>query len=570
MAGDGRAGGDALRILLKRRRTEIALAVDSAFPLLHALADHDVVPDDKFQETLRRQVQEGCPQAMHALLSWLLTQDAPTILGFWKVLFKDYNLERYAGLQRVLDGFPRDVDVSQPRRGKKPPTVAPKASALQPPPRPPAKRKVAEEPGAALPALPTRGPSPGTHLKPKAPRKPESNSDQLRLPLGTGIQTVLASVPRAMAVSAGDAPGARGAVEGTVAQQTFESGGSRCIQVGREFYNPRKLEDPGGRKSKTRSSSGSVAGDGGLKTPVRAREPPGATFVSTDPFWGSDSGTPDHQGQQRGVGSGRWAATEPHYSQGEGDPRDSAPSELPREPPLHQKNEDECAICQDGGELICCDGCPRAFHLACLSPPLLEIPSGTWRCTECLRRGDLWEVPQAQEPPTGPASTPVLLALRPAAEEARGQPRGPGDIGLTCEHQLNPPSTAPLPILDPSALNPLLCGGPRQLQGSGGARCMVCGNGGDTLHCAICATTFHWHCHFPGAAPWPGAAPRCKACAEGAPAPAKAGDETATQGQVLHRDDLESLLSEHPFDGILQWAVQSMSNPLAKTPTCPS
>lgn len=44
------AGGDAaLRRLLRLHRTEIAVAVDSAFPLLHALADHDVVPEDKFQ-----------------------------------------------------------------------------------------------------------------------------------------------------------------------------------------------------------------------------------------------------------------------------------------------------------------------------------------------------------------------------------------------------------------------------------------------------------------------------------------------------------------------------------------
>ncbi|GAB1295278.1 Autoimmune regulator [Apodemus speciosus] len=44
------------------------------------------------------------------------------------------------------------------------------------------------------------------------------------------------------------------------------------------------------------------------------------------------------------------------------------------------------------------------------------------------------------------------------------------------------------------------------------------------------------------------------------------GDDSASHDPVLHRDDLESLLNEHSFDGILQWAIQSMSRPLAETP----
>ncbi|XP_064417726.1 transcription intermediary factor 1-alpha isoform X2 [Latimeria chalumnae] len=46
-------------------------------------------------------------------------------------------------------------------------------------------------------------------------------------------------------------------------------------------------------------------------------------------------------------------------------------------------NEDWCAVCQNGGELLCCDRCPKVFHLSCHVPTLLSFPSGEWICTFC-------------------------------------------------------------------------------------------------------------------------------------------------------------------------------------------
>ncbi|CAH6789882.1 autoimmune regulator [Phodopus roborovskii] len=536
------AGGDGtLRRLLRLHRTEIAVAVDSVFPLLHALADHDVVPEDKFQETLRLKEKEGCSQAFHALLSWLLTQDSGVILDFWRVLFKDYNLERYSRLHTILDSFPKDVDLSQPRKGRKP-LAGPKVSVL--PPRPPTKRKALEEPRATPPATlaPKSSSSPGSHPKTKLPKKPESNLESQRLPLGNGIQAMSASVQRAVTVSSGEVPGTRGALEGILIQQVFEAGGSKkCIQVGGEFYTPNKFEDPSGNaKNKTR-------GGGSLKPVVRAK---GAQVTLP----GRDE---QRMGQQCGV---------------------PALPALPSEPQVHQKNEDECAVCHDGGELICCDGCPRAFHLACLSPPLREIPSGLWRCSCCLQGRVQQNLSQSEEskPPEPPAETPILLGLRSTSEGTRGLSKelpASSEGAITYVNLLAPPSAAPLPLLS--------AGTEGQQGPAPGARCGVCGDGADTLRCAHCAAAFHWRCHFPMAAARPGTNPRCKSCsADRTPTPgeavstsvrpapvlAKVGDDSAGHEPALQRDDLESLLNEHSFDGILQWAIQSMSRPLAETP----
>lgn len=37
-------------------------------------------------------------------------------------------------------------------------------------------------------------------------------------------------------------------------------------------------------------------------------------------------------------------------------------------------NEDWCAVCQNGGELLCCDRCPKVFHITCHIPTLRCSP----------------------------------------------------------------------------------------------------------------------------------------------------------------------------------------------------
>lgn len=39
------------------------------------------------------------------------------------------------------------------------------------------------------------------------------------------------------------------------------------------------------------------------------------------------------------------------------------------------ESEDFCAVCLIGGELLCCDRCPKVFHLTCHVPPLDSFPS---------------------------------------------------------------------------------------------------------------------------------------------------------------------------------------------------
>ncbi|NXD96366.1 AIRE regulator, partial [Chaetorhynchus papuensis] len=351
MAGPG-SDGD-LRRLLKLHRTEIAMAVDDVFPLLHGLADHDVVPEHIFKETLSRTEREGSHRAFHALLTWLLGRDAAAVRDFWAVLFKDYNLERYSRLRPLRGAFPREVELGRQRRGRR---LSPSPTAPAPH-RPQGKRKAPEERDKARAAQPAarHSTSPGPLVKAKTVKRPE----------GT------------------DTP---------------------------------------------RTSRASVLFLYGIMA-IAWGCPPSTSSASPNPFLSCQQNREPQlhpQGQLP-------AATV--YSQ---------------DPVPHQENEDECAACGDGGELICCDGCPRAFHLACLVPPLPHVPSGTWRCGSCVESvaepGRLLEADLAMERP------PEILG-----EAARDTQPG-GAEGSVCSHcctRIPTPRHCPAPSGDPRGL--LLC-----------------------------------------------------------------------------------------------------------------
>ena len=90
------------------------------------------------------------------------------------------------------------------------------------------------------------------------------------------------------------------------------------------------------------------------------------------------------------------------------------------------EHQEFCRVCKDGGELLCCDSCPTAYHTFCLEPPLSEIPDGDWRCPRCGcpplpgKVGKIltwrWSEPIPEDPNNPQASTskaqPVLQRTR--------------------------------------------------------------------------------------------------------------------------------------------------------------
>uniref|UniRef100_A0A8C4PUT9 Chromodomain helicase DNA binding protein 5 n=1 Tax=Equus asinus asinus TaxID=83772 RepID=A0A8C4PUT9_EQUAS len=132
----------------------------------------------------------------------------------------------------------------------------------------------------------------------------------------------------------------------------------------------------------------------------------------------------------------------------------SAPSPVDDGDGYETDHQDYCEVCQQGGEIILCDTCPRAYHLVCLDPELEKAPEGKWSCPHCVKRE---EVPSGRE-----GVEKEGIQWEPKDEEEEEEEGG-------CEEEEDDHMEF----------------------------CRVCKDGGELLCCDACPSSYHLHCLNP-------------------------------------------------------------------------
>lgn len=82
------------------------------------------------------------------------------------------------------------------------------------------------------------------------------------------------------------------------------------------------------------------------------------------------SDAPDSTGDQPGLNQESSSNGKPEWL----DASQKSPVHVGETRKEDDPNEDWCAVCQNGGELLCCEKCPKVFHLTCHVPTLTNFP----------------------------------------------------------------------------------------------------------------------------------------------------------------------------------------------------
>ncbi|KAJ7849077.1 hypothetical protein B0H14DRAFT_2766053 [Mycena olivaceomarginata] len=170
--------------------------------------------------------------------------------------------------------------------------------------------------------------------------------------------TVTGRAQRASARNHNGAASAPGTSQGEAPAEVGGSSLSQPLSVASEAY----IMVPDDETSLSRSNSAPHMQEGTAAAPEPKRGRPG-----------------------RPKGKGKAKETEPPVRVKE-EPKPISLA-LPTPEPLVSSqinNEDHCSSCRSHGALVYCDGCPRAFHLWCLNPPMERIDEDRWFCPACV------------------------------------------------------------------------------------------------------------------------------------------------------------------------------------------
>jgi chromodomain-helicase-DNA-binding protein 4 len=154
-------------------------------------------------------------------------------------------------------------------------------------------------------------------------------------------------------------------------------------------------------------------------------------------------------------------------------------------------HQDYCEVCQQGGEIILCDTCPRAYHLVCLDPELEEAPEGKWSCPHCETEPDEDKnVAGSLSKKTSPTAGSSGTASTTTEEE--------NQLGESMDGEHNEPCES-APVKDDHHEE----------------FCKVCNDGGELLCCDYCPQAYHTFCLMPPLKNVPDGewlCPRCSVC----------------------------------------------------------
>ncbi|TYZ68619.1 hypothetical protein PybrP1_002810 [[Pythium] brassicae (nom. inval.)] len=161
--------------------------------------------------------------------------------------------------------------------------------------------------------------------------------------------------------------------------------------------------------------------------------------------------------------------------------------------------DEDCYICAEGGELLCCDGCPRVFHYTCAG--LRRIPRGKTFCHLCdpsVR--PVFPVAKATRDTTATTTTATVTTTTATTTVTTTEPTPLADGADGTTVPANTVSNGSNGGADSSDDHIHTASGgnlqtmTRSSEDQWDVDCSVCGLGGELLCCDGCPRAFHVAC----------------------------------------------------------------------------